>query len=212
VKLFLRKFCQWLYKLYCVRGNVRLGRNVHIGIGSILTSYGKLSIEDDVYIGKYCTIECEGRIGSGSMIANNVGLIGRRDHDYRAIGRMIRHAPWVGDEGFPADLRGLTISIEEDCWIGYGAIILSGVRIGRGAIIGAGSVVTKDVRPYVIAAGNPAKPVAARFAAEEVKQHERILYGSSGSNYPCDVDKRGVWQDARRYLQIALLRRANRGS
>lgn len=115
------------------------------------------------------------------MLANNVGLIGRRDHDYRAVGRMIRHAPWVGDNDFPADLRSLTLIIEEDCWIGFGAIVLSGVRVQRGAIVAAGSVVAKDVEPYSIVVGNPAKKVSAQFTLDDIAKHEHILYGSRGA-------------------------------
>jgi acetyltransferase-like isoleucine patch superfamily enzyme len=174
----VREWWQWCYKIYGVRGQVRLGQNVHIGIGSVLDSHSGLVVEDDVYIGKYCTVECSGRIGSGTMLANNVGLIGRRDHDYRAVGRMIRHAPWVGDKDFPADLRSLTLIIEEDCWNGFGAIVLSGVRVQRGAIVAAGSVVAKDVEPYSIVAGNPAKRVNTRFTLDDIAKHEHILYGS----------------------------------
>jgi len=60
------------------------------------------------------------------------------------------------------------INIENDVWIGYGAIILSGVRIGNGAVIGAGSVVTKDVAPYSVTAGNPAKHVRWRFSESTI--------------------------------------------
>lgn len=51
------------------------------------------------------------------------------------------------------------IHIEDDCWIGAGAIILNGVTVGKGSVIGAGSVVTKDVEPYSIVVGNPAKKI-----------------------------------------------------
>lgn len=61
------------------------------------------------------------------------------------------------------------INIENDVWIGYGAIVLSGVRIGNGAVIGAGSVVTKDVAPYSVTAGNPAKHIRWRFPESTIK-------------------------------------------
>ena len=51
------------------------------------------------------------------------------------------------------------IRIEDDCWIGAGAIILTGVTIGKGSVVGAGSVVTKDVEPYTILVGNPARKI-----------------------------------------------------
>jgi acetyltransferase-like isoleucine patch superfamily enzyme len=170
----LRRLWQILYRLYGVRGRTTIGRCVHIGVGSIIDAHVGLTIADDVYIGKACTIECDGSIGSGTMIANRVGLIGRRDHDYRYVGAMIRHSPWVGD----ADLRNLKLVIEEDCWIGFGAIVLTGVRIGRGSIIGAGSVVTKDVEPYSIVTGAPGKKVGVRFNRDEIVRHETAIYGS----------------------------------
>ena len=58
--------------------------------------------------------------------------------------------------------RGGEVEIEDRAWIGYGALVLPGIRVGEGAVIAAGSVVTKDVPPYVIVAGNPARPIGER--------------------------------------------------
>ena len=62
-------------------------------------------------------------------------------------------------------------------WIGYGAVIMSGVKIGRGSIIATGAIVTKDVLPYCIVGGNPVKKIAVRFTSEEIILHELKLYG-----------------------------------
>ena len=62
-------------------------------------------------------------------------------------------------------------------WIGYGALILSGGTIGRGAVIAAGSVVTKDIAPYAMVAGLPAKTMGQRFSPEEIAVHEKKIYG-----------------------------------
>lgn len=67
------------------------------------------------------------------------------------------------------------IVIEDDVWVGSNAIILHGVKIGRGAVIGAGSIVTKSVPPYAIAVGNPAKIIKRRFTDEECIEHEKAL-------------------------------------
>jgi acetyltransferase-like isoleucine patch superfamily enzyme len=62
------------------------------------------------------------------------------------------------------------IIIENDVWIGSTATIMSAVKISNGAVVGAGSVVTKDVPPYAIVAGNPAKVVKYRFTEEQIEK------------------------------------------
>ena len=66
------------------------------------------------------------------------------------------------------------IVIKEDCWIGASSVLLPGISIGRGAIIGAGSIVTKNVLPYTVVAGNPARLIAMRMKKEDVLKHEEI--------------------------------------
>lgn len=173
---------QWqkLYQVYGVRNQVKLGRGVHIGIGTILDSPHGLIVEDEVYIGKYCTIECDGRIGAHTMIANHVGLIGRNDHDIRKVGESVRHSPWIGDANYSGAGLGKTIDIGPDVWIGYGAILLTGISVGRGAVVAAGAVVTKDVGPYSIVAGCPAVYVGDRFLHQDIESHERELYRKYG--------------------------------
>ena len=71
--------------------------------------------------------------------------------------------------------KGDTV-IGSDVWIGYEAVILSGVTIGDGAIIGARAVVTRDIPPYTIAAGVPAKPIRRRFDVETIAQLEELRW------------------------------------
>ncbi len=177
VKRSVRRFWEPVYRLYAVRDNVTLGNDVHLGIGTILWAPTHLAVGNRTYIGKYCTIECDGRIGEDVLIANHVGLLGRRDHDYQCAGKAMRQAPWVGDPDYSGGERNSEVIIEDDVWIGFGAVVLSGVVVGRGAIVAAGAVVTKDVPPYAIAAGNPAREVAKRFDRIQIEQHEKILYG-----------------------------------
>ena len=66
--------------------------------------------------------------------------------------------------------------IEDDVWIGSNSVILSGVKIGRGAVIGAGSIVTKNVPKYAIVAGNPAKVIKMRFNDEEISKLEKLKW------------------------------------
>ena len=68
------------------------------------------------------------------------------------------------------------VIVEDDVWIGTNVTLLSGVRIGRAATIGAGSVCSKSVPPYAIVMGNPAKVVGFKFTPKEILEHEKILY------------------------------------
>ena len=174
-----KRVLQRVYRLYSVRGKVTLGRDVHLGVGTMLWAPRELVVGSNVYIGKYCSIECDGRIGDHVMIANHVGIIGRYDHDFRAIGVPIRNAPWVGAPDYDGPGRDLRAVIEEDVWIGFGAIVLSGVTIGRGAIVAAGTVVTRDVEPYSIVAGNPARHMGFRFSETAREEHEELVYGAA---------------------------------
>jgi acetyltransferase-like isoleucine patch superfamily enzyme len=70
--------------------------------------------------------------------------------------------------------------VEDDVWIGARAIIMAGVRIGRGSIVAAGAVVTKDVPPYSVAGGVPARVIGERFADPELRaKHDAMLMGSN---------------------------------
>ena len=67
------------------------------------------------------------------------------------------------------------VVIEKGAWIGCNVTILKGVTIGTGAVIGAGSLVTKSIPPYAIAVGSPARVVKCRFTEDEIEKHEKIL-------------------------------------
>jgi acetyltransferase-like isoleucine patch superfamily enzyme len=67
------------------------------------------------------------------------------------------------------------VIIEDGVWCGCNVTILKGCHIGKGAVVAAGSVVTKNVPPYAIVGGNPAKVIKYRFNEEQIKEHERIL-------------------------------------
>lgn len=68
------------------------------------------------------------------------------------------------------------VIVEEDVWIGARVTLLCGVHIGRGAIVAAGAVVNKDVPPYSVVGGVPAKVISYRFSLDEIKKHEETLY------------------------------------
>ncbi len=154
----------------------KFGKNAHIGPRVKFWAKKEINIGDNFYIGRDSQIECNCIIGSNVIIANKVGLVGRYDHHFQQIGVPIRLASSIRDNDY--QWKGLTdtLIIEDDVWIGYGAIILSGLRIGTGTIIAAGSVLTKDADPYSIYAGNPASKIRNRFESEEdLCKHLEIL-------------------------------------
>ncbi len=72
--------------------------------------------------------------------------------------------------------KSTDIIIEEDCWVGTSAILLAGTHLGRGCIVGAGSIVNKDVPPYALVVGSPAKIVGVKFSIDRILEHELVLY------------------------------------
>lgn len=88
----------------------------------------------------------------------------------------MRYAPWIGSKRFPSPYAEEKVVIETDVWLGYGVIVLTGVTVGRGSVVAAGSVVTCDISPYSIAVGMPAKVIAQRFEDQAtIDRHEAAI-------------------------------------
>lgn len=125
------------------------------------------------YIGPNSIIYPQVSIGNFSMLANDVLIIGG-DHNFRTA-------------GIPSVLNGRDSArptkIGHDVWIGARSIIFRGVTIGDGSIIGAGSIVTKDIPPYAIATGAPARVIKYRFNDSEIEIHQTMLLESPDSIY-----------------------------
>ena len=97
------------------------------------------------------------------------------DHATHVIGKRMIDVTDADKDGLGGDFDQ-DVVIEEDCWIGTRAIILKGVKIGKGSVIGAGSVVTKDIPDYSIYVGTPpANRLFPRFTQEEILEHESKL-------------------------------------
>lgn len=140
-------------------GNFVIGEQVLIARACLIqakTDAGWLRIGDRCSIGGQCTITSTGGIelGTNVLLAGQCYLGGGRYHTEQLDVPMM-------DQGMYS--RGPVV-IGDDVWIGAGATILDGVRVGRGAIVGAGAVVTKDVPEYAIVTGVPAKVVGHRDA------------------------------------------------
>lgn len=174
--MFLKMLKEIRCKLLLINKRVSIGKNSTFGRGTVFYAPQNAIIRNNVYIGKYCSLETDFEIADNVVIGNNVGIIGKYDHDFTCIGKTIKDAPWIGDKDYQYKGKNLSVRIEEDVWIGFGAVILSGVTVGRGSIVAAGSTVTKDVEPYSIVAGNPAVKKGMRFTPEEIEKHEKILY------------------------------------
>ncbi len=174
----LRSIWQFFQVKRAVHGRVSLGHGVRIGSGTVIRSLHGLDIHDGAAIGRNCTIEASGTIGFKTVIAANVGIVGRNDHAIDEVGLPIIDSTWVGDRELSHED---VVSIGDDVWIGYGATVLSGVSIGTGAVVAAGAVVVHDVEPFAVVGGNPARKLAERFAGSERERHLRELRRMRGS-------------------------------
>ena len=145
-------------KLADIEDSVR-GTKITIGDGVFIDSFVKLRVaggSGDVTIGPNCYINAGSVLYSGNgitlgeyvLIAANCTLA-PTNHEYRDPDTVIRK------QGFAPSRGGIVI--EDDVWIGANTVLLDGTRIGRGAVVGAGSVVRGALPAYSISAGNPAK-------------------------------------------------------
>jgi acetyltransferase-like isoleucine patch superfamily enzyme len=168
----LRRLHTWLAVLGKA-SYLTYGRDLHISRGVRLWAPKRLTIGDCVYVGKDVHIEANCRIGSYCLIANRVAIVGRHDHDFSAVGFPVRFAPWVNSKRFPSPHFDEEAVVEDDVWLGYGTVVLTGVVVGRGSVVAAGSLVTRDIPRYSIAAGVPAKVIGQRFDdPETIARHE----------------------------------------
>ncbi len=116
---------------------------------------------DRLIIGKFCSIACGARF---LMTSANHAMGSLSTYVFPIFYEEWDHGMEVTEAW---DHKG-NIVVGNDAWIGYEAVILSGVTIGDGAIVGARSVVTKDVPPYTIVGGVPARPIRRRFSDEAI--------------------------------------------
>ena len=114
------------------------------------------------------------QVGRYSSIARDTKMIIDLNHDYKRVcqGRI---SGVVYQRPHLIRRKGQVI-IMNDCWIGNGVIMLGGIKIGNGAVVAAGAVVTKDVPPYAIVAGNPAKVIGYRFEPEQIAALNKIRW------------------------------------
>jgi maltose O-acetyltransferase len=151
------RFGKWLRGQLCRRLFRQCGRDINVEHGADFVTGNTISIGDRSGIGVDSWIRADLTIGRDVMMGTRVIIYGR-DHNFDRT-----DIPMM-DQGMG---EFLPIVIEDDVWIGAAAIILKGVRIGRCSIIAAGAVVTRDVPPYAIVGGNPAKVIQYRTGCAE---------------------------------------------
>lgn len=142
---------------------IEIGENSHIRGDLVIFNYGgKIVIGNNSFLGEGSKIWSDNKIviGNNVMISHNVNIFDTNSHETNYLERnksfkyLIEHGYFRENRSY---IKSAPIIIEDNVWININAIILRGVRIGRGSIIGAGSIVTKDIPEFTFWAGNPAK-------------------------------------------------------
>jgi len=143
--------------------DARVGKGFHVG-QSVSIGPGFIA-GDYVYIGPHSQLPPHVHVGDYSSLSAYVAIVGSDHH--------------MDKPGVPIVFSGRPPScvtrIGRDVLIGHGAILLRGIVVGNGAIVGAGAVVTKDVPPYAVVAGVPARVLRSRFDAHGQATHEAML-------------------------------------
>jgi len=172
VKNFVNPFIHKRGKNSLIRKNTRMDllpfREFTIGQNSTIEDFsvvnngmGAVKIGDGVRIGLSNVVIGPVNIGNHVIIAQNVVMSGL-NHGYQDIGTPICKQPCSTSE----------IKIEDECWIGANSVLTAGVTIGKHSIIAAGTIITKDVPPYSVVAGNPGKVI--KQYNQESKSWERV--------------------------------------
>lgn len=159
----LKSLRDW-YLVHLLWRRYEIGRGFHAGRNVVLWAPTCLRIGENCYIGRHSQIECDAEIGDNVIMANQVAFVGRYDHCFQHVGTPTRLASQIRDPDYDWKGTGTRVVVGDDVWIGYGAIVLSGVALGEGCVVASGAVVTRDVEAYTVVGGNPARPICPRFA------------------------------------------------
>lgn len=170
----------WLHRdvrIRCLGKNSKISLKdwVHIDRGVDIKTHrsGEIEIGEHTYIGPYTCLSGNGiKIGNYCLIASHSGLYAN-NHIF-------------DDSTRPIVTQGNSykgIVIEDDCWLGSGVRVVDGITIGQGSVIGTGAVVTKDIPPYSIAVGVPAKVIAKRDSKNQHPVEAEVRQTVSSSEF-----------------------------
>lgn len=167
VRIKIRSIANWLRSFFRFKirqrwiktnGFTRIHGTAHLNAPHHIMTFG-----DKVQLGPHCHVSCDIHFGNNVLCAAYVSFIGKNEHRFDISGTTVWDSPRGTDKP--------TI-VGNDVWIGHGAIVIGGVKIGDGAIVAAGSVVTHDVPECTVVGGNPARIIKRRFPSlEQEKQH-----------------------------------------
>ena len=149
------------------------GFNVVFAPDTVFLSPATIFIGNDVSLGSgghFSAVNTHIRIGNKVMFGPQVGIVAG-DHNAGVLG------VYMVDVQVKRPEDDQPVIIEDDVWIGFRATILKGVTVGRGSIVAAGAVVTRDVPRYAVVGGVPAKVIRMRWSEQEILEHETKLYG-----------------------------------
>ena len=181
--LFRNRFCRGIIAIYHTYFSFKRSslaychESVRIGTPLIVGNPKNVFLYENVSIGGG---EISATNAKFIMKKNSVcssGLMVRTGNHYQEVGKLFR----LIDDAYKLE-HGLVekfdkdVVVEEDVWLGVNVTLLSGVTVGRGAIVAAGSVVTKDVPPYSVVGGVPARFIKFKWPLEDILKHERIIY------------------------------------
>ena len=165
-KLFTPSAYEDYFRARSLRNKLaHIGTNVQFDPRSTVTMPEHVWIGDNVFIGELAHIAGHITIGDNVMFGARPMLIGG-SHEFAVKGKSVRYLQ-------PRKMT--TVTIEREVWCGACVIVIGEVTIGMGSVIGAGSLVVKDIPPYVVAVGNPCVPVARVFDDATLHEHLTAL-------------------------------------
>jgi acetyltransferase-like isoleucine patch superfamily enzyme len=150
---------RWIRLFGCKPGKLRIGSNSIVNCRIDYDGHcGEIKVGNRCFIGSSHLV-CRDKIiiGDDVIISWGVTIVDHNSHSLEWLHRQHDVTDWINDRKDWGKVIVKSVQVKDKVWIGFGATILKGVILGEGAVIGACSVVTRDVPPYTVVAGNPAR-------------------------------------------------------